>query len=294
MTFFRPSLVIAAITVLTISGSPTHAAPFVFSTGSATNSVAMGSRPSADGQTEIEAADDFFLSDPTRITSASFTGLLQSAAGAAPNVNSVAVEIYRVFPLDSNIARALNVPTRMNSPSDVAFDSRASGAAELSFTTAVLTSSFAALNSVLAGGINPSPNQTTGGDGPVVGQQIRFDVSLASDLLLPAGHYFFVPQVGVSGGDFLWLSAARPIVAPGTPLPQDLQAWIRDAALAPDWLRVGTDIVGGNPAPTFNGAFSLAGETQAAVPEPASAALALAALAIGAGLRSRQRRSRRR
>ena len=26
-----------------------------------------------------------------------------------------------------------------------------------------------------------------------------------------------------------------------------------------DWLRVGTDIVGGNPAPTFNAAYSLAG-----------------------------------
>jgi hypothetical protein len=37
--------------------------------------------------------------------------------------------------------------------------------------------------------------------------------------------------------------------------------WIRNADLDPDWLRVGTDIVGGSPPPTFNGTFSLWGET---------------------------------
>jgi hypothetical protein len=31
--------------------------------------------------------------------------------------------------------------------------------------------------------------------------------------------------------------------------------------LAPDWLRIGTDIIGGTPAPTFNMTFSLSGET---------------------------------
>ena len=41
--------------------------------------------------------------------------------------------------------------------------------------------------------------------------------------------------------------------------------------LDPDWLRIGTDIVGGNPAPTFNMAFSLEGVN--AVPEPATWAM---------------------
>lgn len=76
---------------------------------------------------------------------------------------------------------------------------------------------------------------------------------------LPADHYFFVPQVQVTGGEFMWLSSVRPIVAPGTPFAPDLQAWIRNANLDPDWLRVGTDIVGGAPPPTFNMAFSLDG-----------------------------------
>ena len=87
---------------------------------------------------------------------------------------------------------------------------------------------------------------------------------------LPADHYFFVPQVLLANPNnhFLWLSAPRPIVPPGTPFPAgvtDLQAWIRNANLNPDWLRIGTDIIGIIPpattAPTFNMTFSLAGDT---------------------------------
>jgi hypothetical protein len=37
-----------------------------------------------------------------------------------------------------------------------------------------------------------------------------------------------------------------------------LQAWIRNADLAPDWLRIGTDIIGTG---TFNMTFSLAGNS---------------------------------
>ena len=76
-------------------------------------------------------------------------------------------------------------------------------------------------------------------------------------------HYFFIPQVELDSGDFLWLSAPKPIVGGPGPVRPDLQSWIRNANLDPDWLRVGTDIVGpppqGGAAPTFNAAFSLAG-----------------------------------
>ena len=70
----------------------------------------------------------------------------------------------------------------------------------------------------------------------------------------------------MAGGDFLYLSAPKPIVPPGTPFTGDLQAWIRNSDLAPDWLRIGTDIIGGTPAPTFNMTFSLTGATIAGTP----------------------------
>jgi len=83
----------------------------------------------------------------------------------------------------------------------------------------------------------------------------------ATPFNLPADQYFFVPQVLLSDPNqhFLWLSAPKPIVAPGTPFTGDLQEWIRNADLDPDWLRVATDIVGAPPA--FNATFSLSGET---------------------------------
>jgi len=83
---------------------------------------------------------------------------------------------------------------------------------------------------------------------------VRFNPPIA----LPADHYFFRPEVLLSSGNFLWLSAPKPIVAPGTPFLPDLQSWIRNDALAPDWLRIGADIVGQG---AFNAAFSLSGET---------------------------------
>ena len=222
----------------------------------------------------------------TSIKTATFTGLLIGGATTA-NIGEVRVEIYRVFPADSNVARTSGppnfstpqVPTRVNSPSDVELDDRdtAPPPGNLTFTTKVLSGTFTANNSVQPGGIHPIPNQTTGGNLPVTGQEVEFDVIFTTPFLLQPDHYFFFPQVEITtgGGEFLWLSAPRPIVAPGTPFPPgftDLQSWTRDDIspnnLDPDWLRVGGDIVGPTPAtaPTFNAAFSLTGD----VPEPAT------------------------
>ena len=157
----------------------------------------------------------------------------------------------------------------------------------------MLSASFTALNSVQPGGIHPLPGVTSGGDGAVTGEEVQFNVTFTTPFLLPADHYFFVPQVQLDSGDFLWLSAPRPIVPPGTPFPPgftDLQSWTRDAVLDPDWLRVGTDIVGGAPAPTFNAAFSLSGST---IPEPSTWAMMLlgfAGLGFAACRRARQAR----
>src|SRR5262249_52863447 len=130
-----------------------------------------------------------------------------------------------------------------------------------------------------------SPFQTNG-SGPVTGTEVQFNVTFTVPFVLPTDHYFFVPQVEVSGGQFLWLSGQRPVPFPAG--LTDLQEWTRDAGLDPDWLRVGTDIVGGNPAPTFNDAFSLSG----VVPEPSSLALFGTAL-TGFALLRRRRQNRR-
>jgi PEP-CTERM motif len=251
--------------------------PFFFSTGDPDGRIATATRPDVGAPTEIESADDFVLTHSTSITGATFTGLLPTGAPLS-DIGEVVVEIYRVFPKDSQVPPSMKVPTRVNSPSDVAFDSRDSTSG-LTFTPFVVSASFDAANSVLPGGIVIPPPHT-GGDGPVSGEEVTFDVTFTTPFLLPADHYFFVPQVQLSDGTFLWLSAPKPIVVPpGTLFPPgftDLQSWTRDdPGIAPDWLRVGTDIVGPNSdgiTPTFNAAFSLDGSV---VPEPSTWAMML-------------------
>jgi hypothetical protein len=277
---------LAAIGLALVS-APAAAGTVFFSTGAPDGKLAALSRPGGGAALETEAADDFVLAAPTTITGANFTGLLTGAATSGA-VSQVGVEIYRVFPLDSDVARTSGpptfstpqAPTRVNSPSDVAFDSRDSSS-NLTFSIATLAGSFTALNSVV-NGIHPLPNVFTGGEGPVAGVEAQFSVDFSTPFVLAAGHYFFVPQVAVTGGgNFLWLSAPRPITGLGTtPFAPDLQAWTRNEPLAPDWLRIGTDITGAGP---FNMSFSLIGD---AVPEPATWALMLlGAGAIGGVLR---------
>lgn len=252
----RPFLLVLAIS----AAAPARAITFTFSTGNPNGQMAMASRPHAGAKIEIEAADDFVVTTQTTLTAATFIGLIPT--GSFPNILAVDVEIYRVFPQDSDTVRTIQVPTRANSPSDVAFAIRDNTNSTIVAT--LIAPSFTAANSVL-NGINKLPNQQTLGEGPVTGAEISVTVTFTTPLVLPAGHYFFIPQVTLSAGDFYWLSSSRPIVAPGTPFAPDLQAWIRNENLAPDWLRVGTDIVGGATPPTFNGSFSLAGTALAAL-----------------------------
>ena len=249
---------LSALLLLTLQAS---AATFSFSTGDPDGLMATAARPGPTNgvNQETESGDDFILTNEVRITSASFTGLVPLGVDVSNDISQVLVEIYRVFPKDSDTNRTIHVPTRVNSPSDVAFDSRDSVSAELTFTVTLLNASFAVSNSVDTG-IHPSPDQTTGGDGAVTGQEVRIDVTFTTPFDLPTDHYFFVPQVLLANADdhFLWLSAPKPIVSPGTPFTGDLQEWVRNAELDPDWLRVATDIVGENP--TFNATFSLTGD----------------------------------
>jgi hypothetical protein len=259
------------------------------------NMIGVATRPSSPGVFEIEGADDFFLSAQTLITSATFVGLIVPGTGGTPAISDIVAEMYRIFPADSNTVRMPNVPTRTNSPSDVAFAEKDSAMGQLTFSTSVVAPTFTVLNSVQPGGIHPSPLQTTGGNGALTGQEVQITLNFLTPFNLVDSHLFFVPQVSLTNGaQFYWLSASRPITGAGgtTQFPAgvtDLQAWTRDAMLDPDWLRVGMDIVGGTTPPTFNMAFSLDGTV---VPEPSVMPVVLTGLAlICAGRLVRTRKS---
>ena len=253
----KAGLALGAAMAALLFAQPGFAASFSFSTGLPDGKIATLARPATPGLLQTETADDFILTQTTLINQATFIGLLPLGLPLS-GIQNVEVEIYHVFPKDSANPPSGNVPTRVNSPGDVEIASatRDGLAGTLSFTSTLLSASFTAANSVV-NGINRIPNQTTAGEGAVSGQEVQITVTFNPPISLPADHYFFRPEVLLSSGDFLWLSAPKPIIAPGSPFTPDLQSWIRNDSLAPDWLRIGTDITGQGP---FNAAFSLSGE----------------------------------
>jgi len=252
--------------------------PFSFTTGSPDGALGALSRPAGSGS-ETETADDFVLTQATVINGATIHGLLVPTGTVVPRVANVEVEIYHVFSPNSNDSdvnrtsgpptfSTANVPTRVNSPADVeiAAATRDSSDGGLSFTTTSISAAFTVRNTVI-NGINKKPNQLTHGEGQATGEEVEIDITFNTPLFLPADHYFFRPEVQVNGGNFLFLSAPRPITT-GTQFPAgttDLQAWIRNSELKPDWLRIGSDIINGNPPTffpaTFNMTFSLSGNS---------------------------------
>ena len=256
------------------SAMPLMASPVqLFSTGNPDGKVATLSGTNAAG-VETETADDFILGQAAWVTNATFVGLLPTGTSLS-NITGVDIELYHVFPLDSGPADG-RVLTRTNSPSDNAFQSFDSNS--LSFSAKVLNPTFTASNSVV-NGINAKPDQFTGGEGAVTGEEVEFDITFMTPFFVDAtDHDFFRPEVSLSDGDFLWLSAPKPTGVSGTALQfpggptTDLQTWIRNEGLSPDWSRVGTDITAQGP---FNASFSLSGSP---VPEPSTLVL------LGSGL----------
>jgi PEP-CTERM motif len=271
MAYLKLAIPAALIGFLPAAPAAATEQPFFFSTGNPDGKIATLSRTASPGKLETETADDFVTTHATDIDSATFTGLIVGGATLA-NVTDVEIELYHVFPVDSVNPPDGRVNTRVNSPSDNNFAAADGALGQLSFTTTLLSTSFTAANSVV-NGINARPNQFTGGEGAVTGEEVQFDVTFTTPFVLGADHVFFRPEVNLgSAGNFLWLSAPKPIVAPGTPFSPDLQTWTRTdgpGALAPDWSRIGTDITHQGP---FNAAFSLSGVV---VPEPSTWAMML-------------------
>jgi hypothetical protein len=255
--------VIGAVLALTAGfATPMLATPFFFTTGSPNGKIASLSRRPAPGKIETETADDFFLQETTVIRSATITGLVPVGT-PLDNIRDVEVEVYHVFPLDSVTPPSNRVPSRTNSPSDVEIDTgtRARSAGTLAISATVVSTNFV-VDSTVVNGINPG----AGSEGPLSGEEVEITITFTSPIILPAGSYFFRPEVLLTNGDFLYLSGQRP---PVTPISPDRQAWIRNANLSPDWLRIGTDIIGGTTPPQFNMSFSLTGETVPVTGTPA-------------------------
>jgi hypothetical protein len=242
-----------ALSFVLLTDLPAAADPFSFSTGSPDGLLGALSGRSFPANIETETADDFVLTEATVISGATIHGLIPSGA-PLPSITEVEVEIYHVFPKDSDTTRAIKVPTRDNSPADVEIGAatRDSSDKTLSFGATQVNPTFTVANSVI-NSINPSPTQFTGGEGPQTGQEVEIDITFTPPIFLPPDRYFFRPEAQVTSGNFLYLSAPKPI-----PAPADLQAWIRNSNLVPDWLRIGTDITHQGP---FNMTFSLAGDT---------------------------------
>src|SRR5207249_2239574 len=112
------------------------------------NQIGIASRPFTGDGFSIETADDFALTSRALINSATFVGLIVPSPNGTPDISEVVTQFYRVFPFDSNTTRTPQVPTRVNSPADVDFASKDSGAGELTFTSSVLAANFTVLNSV--------------------------------------------------------------------------------------------------------------------------------------------------
>ncbi len=170
---FATWLVLTAVT-------PVFATSFFFSTGNPDGLMASASRPPTPGLFEIESADDFVLTSPTLINSLTFTGLLTGGATLL-NISQVVAEIYRVFPNDSDVGRTSGsptfstdrVPTRVNSPSDVAFETRDSAVTgDLTFTPGIIQPVFTASNSIQTGAFTPNRIKQLWATGPSLG--LRF------------------------------------------------------------------------------------------------------------------------
>ena len=284
-----PLAISALALAVALAAGPASAGAFFFTTGAADGRLGSLSQPTGPTAQEtvrpgFETADDFALTQRTRLTHATFFGLVAPGTKLS-DITNVETEIYHFLPAGQ--ATGGLVPTRVNSPTDfeIATATRDASDGSLTFTATVLDSNFTVGNTVTSLNSGATSALTkTGGNGAFTGAEIQFDVTFTNAIDMDPDHLFFRPQVDIAnGGSFFWLSAARPSASFPAGVP-DLQAWVRNDSLAPNWERIGNDVIG---AGSFNLAFSLTGDT---VPEPTAWALMILGFG-GAGIQLRRRRA---
>src|SRR6516162_2672841 len=100
-----------------------------------------------------------------------------------------------VFPKDSADPPSGNVPTRNNSPSDIAFAERDDAAGWGSHVYRQCRKREFYRRKERAERDQPQAEPVHWGEGPVSGQEILIDATPTKPFDLPADHYFIVPQV---------------------------------------------------------------------------------------------------
>jgi hypothetical protein len=109
----------AALSVGLVVAAPSMADVFSFSTGNPDGKLGSLSQPPGPGSVETETADDFGLTDATVISRAIVHGLIAPGLDVSSDIKQVEVEVYQVFPKDSDTTRTPAVVTRVNSPADI-------------------------------------------------------------------------------------------------------------------------------------------------------------------------------
>jgi len=142
----------ASLALIAFLTTPLWADTFFFETGSPNGALGALSRRPSPGKVETETADDFLLHETTVITHATIFGLIPSGT-PIENIRDVEVELYHVFPVDSDQGRVINVPSRTNSPSDVEIPTatRARTEGTLAISARILNTSFTAGTTVVNG-----------------------------------------------------------------------------------------------------------------------------------------------
>src|SRR5881392_3191498 len=151
-----PVSLLSVVIAAGVLATPAWAETFFFTSGTPDGRLGALSRSESPGKLETETADDFILTETTVINGATITGLINAPLA---NITNVEVELYHVFPLDSDTLRQPRVLTRVNSPADVEIDAATRDGSEgtLSFSASQLKANFAVLNTVV-NGINAFPN----------------------------------------------------------------------------------------------------------------------------------------
>ena len=240
----RKNFVLATIAAGLALATPAFAGDFFFTTGNADGLLGALSRSDSPGKVETETADDFVLTQTTIISGATIVGLVNAAVA---NITNVEVEVYNRFRWTRSVssvgATCSRASTRRRTSKSM--PPRAMEAWERSvLPQRQLSANF---HRTEHRGKRHQPESEPAGPAARVatsGAEVE-DHHHVHQADPSARRSLFLSPGGVGGG---WrfpvaVGAAGRSWRPARRSRSDLQAWIRNARLAPDWVRIGTDVI---------------------------------------------------